>query len=383
MIKFSNNLRTTLAGDIVSTDTTISVASVATFPTLSTGDTLYLTLSNQTNTVWEIVICTAISGTDLTVTRGAEGTTPLDWTVANSTKVTGRVTAELLRNAIDEIISSGLDANFSSLQFTGGTGTAGTLSWNTEDETVDLIVSPDVTYQLGQELGQVARNLSGQTLNNGAVVRVTGASGNKITVDLASNNVEGTSSSTFAFVTETIGNNSTGRVTTDGLVRGLDTSSYTEGAAIWLGENGAFVEVKPATPAHLVLLGWVVRSHATEGVILAHVSNGWEVEELHDVLISNIIDQDILRWNSTSGYWENTALITNSCTTSATPPTNPLDGDKWVSTVTGKEYTYINDGDSAQWVELSTLLSMSYSTGSTSTGVTTGKAIAMAIVFGG
>lgn len=193
-----------------------------------------------------------------------------------------------------------------SLQITGGVDNQGTLSWNTEDETLDLIVSPDVTYQIGQELGLVARNLSGTTLANGAIVKVTGASGDKVTVDIADASTELGSAPTVGVVTETINNNSTGRITTAGLVRGLDTSSFSEGVAIYLGSNGAFTATKPVSPNHLVHIGWVVRSHATEGAILVHVNNGWEVDELHDVLISNVSNGQILTWNATLGVWENT-----------------------------------------------------------------------------
>ena len=156
-----------------------------------------------------------------------------------------------------------------------------------------------------RSLGHVARNLSGQTINNGDVVRVTGASGNKITVDLADYTNEPDSSATFAIVTETISNNSTGRITTEGLVRGLDTSLLTEGAALWLGPNGTFTTTKPPSPNHLVHLGWVVRSHATEGSVLVSVSNGWELEELHDVLIDNPQNGQGLVWDATNGYWKN------------------------------------------------------------------------------
>ena len=209
------------------------------------------------------------------------------------------------------------DATFDSIQITGGTGTQGTLSWNAEDETIDLIVSPDVTYQLGQETGVVARNLSGQTLNNGAVVRVTGASGNKITVDLATANTELGSAPTIGVVTESIDNNSTGRITTAGLVRDLDTSLLTEGAAIYLGADGAITATPPTSPAHLVHIGWVVRAHATEGAILVHVNNGWEIEELHDVLISGLTDNELLQWNAASSVWENRTIAEAGLATSA------------------------------------------------------------------
>lgn len=197
------------------------------------------------------------------------------------------------------------DVTADSVQITGGTGTQGTLSWNTDDETLDLIVSDNVTYQLGQETGLTVRNLSGGTLVNGSVVRVSGASGSKLTVALADASTEIGSAPTVGIVTETIHNNSTGRVTTAGFVRGLNTSAFTEGAPIYLGSAGTFTSTKPASPNHLVHIGWVVRSHATEGFILVHVNNGWEIDELHDVLITNIQDGQILQWDTTNGYWKN------------------------------------------------------------------------------
>jgi hypothetical protein len=39
-------------------------------------------------------------------------------------------------------------------------------------------------------------------------------------------------------------------------------------------------------------------------------------------------------------------------TFSATPPASPTAGDIWVDTSDGTSYTYINDGDSNQWVDL-------------------------------
>lgn len=206
---------------------------------------------------------------------------------------------------IDQNVSSTGTPSFDSVHINGGTGTQGTLSWNVDDETVDLIVNSEVTYQLGEEMGISVRNLTGITINNGTVVRVTGASGSKITVGLASNVDEDLSASTFAVVTQTIGNNSTGKATSNGLVRGLDTSALVEGGAIWLGVDGVFTQTKPESPAHLVLIGWVVRSHATEGMIFVHIANGWEVEELHDVLITSIQDGDVLVWDSAISLWVN------------------------------------------------------------------------------
>ena len=34
-----------------------------------------------------------------------------------------------------------------------------------------------------------------------------------------------------------------------------------------------------------------------------------------------------------------------------TSPAGPLVGDRWMNSDTGREYVYINDGDSSQWVQ--------------------------------
>jgi len=185
----------------------------------------------------------------------------------------------------------------------------GELAWNSEEGTLDLGLDGEVTLQVGQEQLAFVRNLSGTTITNGTVVRVTGASGNKITIDLASNVSEGDSSSTFAVSTQVIGNNSSGYVTFTGLVRDLNTSAFTEGAPIWLGVSGQFTQTEPVSPNHLVHVGWVVRSHATEGSIYVKINNGWELEELHNVNITSVATNNMLRWNGT--VWVNDVSTTD------------------------------------------------------------------------
>lgn len=73
---FTNNLKTTLSASITASQTTISIASASGFPTLTAGQTLALTLVDAaTYSKFEVVYCTAISTTTLTVARGQEGTT--------------------------------------------------------------------------------------------------------------------------------------------------------------------------------------------------------------------------------------------------------------------------------------------------------------------
>ncbi len=247
-------------------------------------------------------IAANLNGTDTYVVSGSVSLNTLTLTLSDG----GTVSIDVSGIQNTSIGTNTITFNTSYVQT--GLEPVGTLSWNQTDQTLDLVVPDGSIYQISQEEGVVARNLSGSTLVNGSIVRITGASGSKVTVDIADNTTEPTSSATFGVCTQTIANNSTGRVTTSGLVRNLDTSMYAEGIPLWLDGAGAFTSVKPVAPDHLVHIGWVVRSHATEGMILVKISNGWELDELHDVKITNISNGQLLQWNSTVGVWENKDL---------------------------------------------------------------------------
>lgn len=181
----------------------------------------------------------------------------------------------------------------------------GQLKWNDTDGTLDLLLKGgNVTLQLGQEQLMRVQNTSGVPITDGQVVYVTGASGNRPTISLASNTTEAISKNTIGVVTEPIANNNTGFITTSGLVRGIDTSAFTEGTEIWLGSTaGSITNVRPAAPAHAVRIGWVVRSHATQGQIFVDVSNGFELNELHNVSITTPVADNILKYDGTA--WVN------------------------------------------------------------------------------
>lgn len=201
------------------------------------------------------------------------------------------------------------DLTVTSLQVQGGIAdNGGLITWNSGDGTANLTLKGgNVTLQLGQEEVQRIYNNTGSTLIDGQVVYVTGAQGSRLTVSLAQGNAESTSSKTLGVVTETILNGAEGFITTSGLVRGLNTAAIPEGTAIWLSPTvpGGYTVTKPIAPQHLVQIGWVIRSHASVGSIYVKIANGYELDELHDVLITSKATGHILVYNSTVGVWEN------------------------------------------------------------------------------
>jgi hypothetical protein len=166
-----------------------------------------------------------------------------------------------------------------------------------------LIINQDVI-----NLVTLVRNQTGATIGAGKVVYINGATGNKPTVALASASMESTSSKTFGITRTSISNNSTGFVVTVGELQNIDTQSLTEGQLLWLGTTaGSIVTTPPAEPNHAVFLGYCVRSHPTQGVIEVRIANGYELDELHGVQITNVQEGDVLQY--TNGLWINTNSI--------------------------------------------------------------------------
>jgi len=60
----------------------------------------------------------------------------------------------------------------------------------------------------------------------------------------------------------------------------------------------------------LIVMGWVVYAHQNQGKIFVKVDNGYELEELHDVLVTGIADQDLLQWDASGPYWKNVPVGT-------------------------------------------------------------------------
>ena len=178
-------------------------------------------------------------------------------------------------------------------------GAIARLKWNDTDGTLDLgLKGGNVTLQIGQEqlvrvVNKTATNITLLEANYQAV-RLTGAQGQRLKVDLAQATSDSLSAETLGLVTETIANNQEGFVTTSGLVRGIDTTgtlqgeTWSDGDALYLSPTtaGRITNIKTVAPNHLVIIGYVVHAHSTQGTIFVKVDNGYEIDELHNVLIN-------------------------------------------------------------------------------------------------
>jgi hypothetical protein len=186
------------------------------------------------------------------------------------------------------------------------------VAWDDGEGTLSLLMKGGGTTQVigAQEYARVY-NDTGSQLTKGQVVYISGAQGNRIAVKLARADQETTSRATIGLAAESIAAGAEGFVLTSGALYKLNTLGLTQGQPIYLSAAtaGAYTTTAPASPNHLVVLGWIERVHATVGSIYIKVDNGYEIGELHDVETTNVQNEDVLKYVSANNRWENSSTL--------------------------------------------------------------------------
>jgi len=145
----------------------------------------------------------------------------------------------------------GLTMPFDSITFnTAKDGTVGVGEVEYSDTQGSLIQGLKgglVTNVIGQQLHQRVNNRTGATLAKGTVVYLSGSQGNRITVAKALGITDAFSANTFGIVAESIANNQSGYVITEGLITGINTSALVEDSAVYLSPTvaGGLTSTKP------------------------------------------------------------------------------------------------------------------------------------------
>jgi len=167
----------------------------------------------------------------------------------------------------------------------------------------------DGVVDSSERLEFIGKNSTGVTIAKTKVVYISGATGQKPNITLADATLELSSSKTIGITRTSIANNSDGYVITHGTIHDVNTSSFADGDALWLSETaGEFTSTPPVEPAHAVFIGYVSYAHATNGKIVLHIQNGYELDELHGVKITSVTNKDLLAYNSSTTLWENKSI---------------------------------------------------------------------------
>ncbi len=240
---------------------------------------------------------------------------------------------------------------FTPIDLTGTiSGTAAperSIKWSDGEGTLEVgLKGGNVKLAVGQEELALCYNGTGSTLAKGTVVYISGAQGQRPSISKASASSEATSSKTFGIVAEAINNGAEGLVCTSGIVRGVNTSTFTEGQALWLSTTAGLVSsTMPTQPNHSVFIGYCIKSNANSGQIFVKIQNGYELQELHNVLITSPTTGQTLKYNSATELWENGSISGGVFEVfyQADSPSSPQLGDIWVeSDVDVPEYDNIS-----------------------------------------
>jgi hypothetical protein len=176
------------------------------------------------------------------------------------------------------------------------------------------------------------RNATGATLAKGTIVYISGSNGNHVQVTPAIATSDATSARTLGWLAASIANNASGLCQIEGYLEGLNTQGLTSGSQLYLSGTtaGAFTATKPVAPVHLVYVGVVTKISAGDGHVFVKVQNGYELGELHDVLITSPTNAQVLAYDSATSLWKNATNAPDGVT--SITATAPLTGGTITST---------------------------------------------------
>lgn len=203
-----------------------------------------------------------------------------------------------------------------------GTAAVATTQWNDSlGITQTTLKGGNVILKNGIDL--VARIVNkvtpNTTLTKAAyqVVRISGAQGQRLAVELAQSNNDNNSADTLGIVIETIPTNQEGFIITMGQIEGINTTgslqgeTWNDGDVLYLSPStaGKITNIKPTgATGHIVVLGYVEHAHITQGKIYVKIMNGWELDELHNVYINTPLNNQGLVYETSTQLWKNKTL---------------------------------------------------------------------------
>ena len=195
----------------------------------------------------------------------------------------------------------------------------GRMIWNDTDGTMNLgLKGGSVNLHIGQNQYARAVNGTGVTLTRATyrAVKVTGAQGQRLQVNLAKADNDENSTDTLGLIAEDIGSNQEGFICTSGVISGLNTTgslqgeTWNDGDIIYLSpyDFGFLTNIKPNAPEHSVIMGFVVYAHANNGKIFIKVSNGYKTDDLHDVHTPIKNNNDGMFWVADNDRYESKSV---------------------------------------------------------------------------
>jgi hypothetical protein len=200
---------------------------------------------------------------------------------------------------------------------------SGRVFWDNTDGALSVYnAEQDITLQVGQENWTRVSNRTGATILNGTVVRLKGAHGDVPEVELAQSLLVSGSvnlqNQILGVATHNIEDNSKGFITTQGLVRGLNTNAFNDGDTLFVGTGSAGIlqNTAPAAPYEIIPVGVCVKaSPGGSGIIYVAVQEPIDFSDLSSALVEGAYTYgDIWVYTPTGsvGVWKHTKQLSGS-----------------------------------------------------------------------
>ena len=186
------------------------------------------------------------------------------------------------------------------------TVTTGQMAWNAADLTVDIGMANGVTLQVGQE--QYIKVKASEAISDGQAVMFAGVDGEHILA--ARNNMSSAGYIPEYFIgiaTQDLAQNGFGYVTVFGKVNKLNTLAYTAGDLLYADPAviGGLTKVEPQAPNLHIIVAAVTKRSGGDGHILVRPSFRPKLSNLSDVQITNIANNNLIKYNSANSRFEN------------------------------------------------------------------------------
>lgn len=226
-------------------------------------------------------------------------------------------TGKLIQNSIVTIDDAGNQAGVNSVSFdvtpTTVPTTPGSLYWDSADgnQTLSLVMANgDAVQQIGEE--QYFRIKASAPITEGQVVMFTGTVGasGALTGAPASGLTASTASYVMGIATHTLATNAWGYVTSFGLVRGINTSAFSDGDILYYDPTvaGGLTTSIPAAPNAKVQVCAVVYAASNGSLFVRPAFGGILGQYEGDVQVTSPANGQLLIRNQTDGKWVNAAL---------------------------------------------------------------------------
>ena len=203
-----------------------------------------------------------------------------------------------------------------SLQFNVGANitveSEGLLAWNEDWGTVDIgLHGSNAVLHVGQQVYYYAKNQTGSQIDKGTVVRFDGALGASGHLKMAPFLADGTYPSEYIMgvTAHDIPAGDDGYVVHFGAVRGIDTATpgWSAGDVVYASPTvtGGLTSTTPVAPNNIILVAAVVNSHQNNGELFVRPTLAANILNDEGIVYTNLADNDLLRYNSTTGAFEN------------------------------------------------------------------------------